>query len=146
MKHWIICIALMIPLCGCSSKKGIDGMPPLVPCQLTLMQGGAPAVGVVVIATSTTGNQSWALRGDSDQKGEVVMKTQEKFPGLPAGEYVFAFSKYKTVPDPKSPVGETSVSLIEKKFTKAETSPVKITIGTDPVKQTIDLGKPVEEK
>lgn len=131
---------------GCSGPKKPVDMPNLTPCQLTFTQEGAPVKGLYVLFQKEGMNSDWPSSGVTDQAGHVEIFTLDKFSGVPEGNYtlVLTLSESEPNPDPNAFGLDRFYSLIDEKYTKLETSPLKLTVGNSAIQEKFDLGKKVK--
>jgi hypothetical protein len=144
---------------GCGGPQKPDGMPPLYPCSITILQDETPLAGAVV---ALVGDGKWASHGQTDEKGVAKIITYGQFQGSPEGTYLVTVSKRISEGDPpKSNVDENGrvlgpptlvvpsyVELVASEYTSSKTTP--LTIEVKPAKkgndQTFDVGKAVHVK
>jgi hypothetical protein len=153
---------------GCQTKNSVPpDMPRLIPCKITFTQENKPLEGATVslvnIGNGVTGK--WGAGGKTNASGEVEIYTNGFYRGAPAGKYKIVVNKTETEPsqNPLPPSPESSdyndwmkkygneirpvYSLVEKKFTVAETTLLEIEIQDGKsISTTFDLGKKVKEK
>ena len=147
-------------LSGCGGQNRPADMPALYPCTITVTQDGKPLDGGIANLVSTDPLFKWAVFAQLDASGTGKVYTQGLYPGAPAGEYKVLISKEETASEQIGPAvirqgefGEETVtptrlsvfSQVEKEYTHAETTPLRITIAKRGNDQTFDCGKPVKE-
>jgi hypothetical protein len=102
-----------------------------------------------------SGNTKWVIAGNTDAKGNVVLKTHGKFSGVPVGEYKIVVTKTEQVQNEqqtsngknKTPSQKIEIYyLINKIYTDVSTTPLTINIKNGKNVQTFDVGKPIREK
>ena len=96
MKRISLILGLLVCV-GCSSNLP-DGLPRLYPCQITVIQDGAPLADAVVTLQSPEAGQLWFPMGTTDVSGVAVMDTNGRYPGAPEG--VFKVLVFKGVSEP----------------------------------------------
>lgn len=162
----LICIPLallptVVLLSGCGNEQQRPAdLPALYPCTVTVLQDGKPLSGGMVQFGSVDTNFKWSVFAQLDTEGKGKVFTQGLYPGAPEGEYKVMLSKTETVTEEVgppvrqnvneqmvmvTPTVDTIFSLVEKQYTKAETTPLSITIGKKKNDHQFDGGKPVRE-
>ena len=121
MIRFSIVVLLFVVLAGCTGLPDVpEGMPPLVPCTVTVRVDKEPTEGVGVhfqpqVAVNSDAT-SWPAGGKTDMSGRAVMKTAGHYKGVVPGEYVVSFQKH--APEEYSPDGMAlpSQSLLPEKY------------------------------
>jgi hypothetical protein len=132
------CVALFFAGCG---QKLPEGMPPLYPCKITVTQEGKPAVNASVILHPTVqGDKYWAISSLSDTNGVVVMSTNGKYKGVPAGTYKITVEKLQEEHLEK---GYYMIDLIDPQYRTPEKTPLEIEVAENRSKNvfSFELGK-----
>ncbi|MDR0705339.1 MAG: hypothetical protein LBF88_10175 [Planctomycetaceae bacterium] len=145
MLHKII-VSIILLVCfsiaGCKQRLP-EGMPPLYPCTITLIQDGKPLDLASVSFYASDTENFWALAGTSNDQGVIEMTTNGPYKGVPAGVYKITVEKVKS--EDIDVNRYCMVSLVDPQFGKRETTPIQIEIKPSKKKgvndQTIDLGK-----
>jgi hypothetical protein len=152
MRQYLVSIIILFPiLSGCSREQLPPGLPKLYPVTITIVQDGQPLNGAsVVIVNEDYASSSWAAGGVTNEKGQVKLRTEGKYSGAPAGKYKVTVTKID-VPEIELPEDSSSPEyerktkeiqdktfyLVEDKFTKLNTTPLKLEI--TPTSKNIDL-------
>ena len=159
----VVSLVAMPFLVGCGQSRP-SGMPPLVPCELTLVQAGAPLTAATVVLTPIEGTAQWNLAGISDETGVAKILANGQYNGVPAGSYKVTVVKYeqeasksKPIPQPGEPGYEEAVAkmagqpapkrftLVDPVFTNTTKTTLTVTVEAGKkVTQTLDLGKAVK--
>ncbi|MCL2118665.1 MAG: carboxypeptidase-like regulatory domain-containing protein [Planctomycetaceae bacterium] len=147
--------------CGGGPQKP-EGMPPLYPCSITIIQDETPLAGAVVSLISPDGDGKWSSSAQTDEKGVAKLITYGQFQGSPAGTYHVTVSKRVSDGEPPKPnvdengrvlgpptlVVPSYIELVAMEYTSSKTTP--LTIEVKPAKkgndQTFDVGKAVQMK
>jgi hypothetical protein len=145
--RYIVFLCLLIPfLSGCNQSQRPAGLPPLHPCTITVTQNGVPVtdVSVQLIAKEES---VWPVTGITDTSGNAALVTYGRFQGVPVGDYIVVLSKRLTESD--TPANEyvsgiTHVySLIDNKYSTAETSSLEMSVKKGRNSMSFDIGSPV---
>ena len=157
---FILLTAVILLMTGCGGPPRPADLPPLYQCTITVTQDGKPLGAASVMLVSEDHSFKWVVAAPLDESGTGKVFTQGLFPGAPEGEYKIVISKEEVITEQIGPAvvrqgefGEetitpnavTVVSLVEKDYTKAETSPLRITIAKKGNNKKFDCGKPVRE-
>jgi len=147
-----LCATLCLCLLGCGGKKNPDGMPPLVPCEITIQQEGQPLVGANVSILPMAGDEKWSAVGRTDEKGTAVLHTWGQYAGAAEGKYKVTVSKTEVEsvvpPDATSeeraklPPDKTFV-CVEAIYSDAAKTPLEIELNKGTKSFTLDAGKKV---
>ena len=146
----ILCIAFVISLLSGCDKPHPDGMPPLVGCTIILKYSeGKPAQDVTVMLSPVSqGLEKWPSAGKTDASGKAKIVTYGQYPGVPEGEYKVVLKKIEIVGEVNSEDGTAQqtepieyYSLVGTDYTKAETTPLSLTVGKKSVSETFDVGE-----
>jgi len=140
---------------GCKGEQRPADLPALHPCTLTFKQEGKPLSGAVISLESGQSSK-WSVTSLTDESGVAKMVTHGKYPGVPEGDFTIVVSKEeneqeqtnrKTVDDlgNEMEVGGmiSTYTRVEKDYTDAATSPLKITIVKGKNEQEFDCGQAV---
>ncbi len=121
-----------------------DGMPALYTTSVTVMMDGKPLDGAAV-SLHAPGN-SWALGGQTNEKGVALIKTNGNYNGAPAGEYTVCVTKKRFEEGPTSQQPEPEglgekyayrkriaaerkeIPLVDLEFADPKTSQLKLTV------------------
>lgn len=167
IRYMLLLSLVCLLLGGCSRSS--DGLPPLYPCQITILQEGKPLSNAYVTlfidrgeSTSETGHQqNWAVSGATDSEGIALIGTNGRRLGAPQATYkvtivktVAAASKLGPPPPEDTPAyrawSEKSVSevvpiysVVDQKYSKVDQTPEIITIKKGKNNFSIDVGAPV---
>jgi hypothetical protein len=166
IKYSTYILILLIFITGCKKNIPAD-LPPLYPCEITVIQNGLPLDGATVILSYTnesrpTEGQRWFPMGVSDENGIVLIRSNSLYDGAPKGVYkvtvqktISGKSKYGPPPPENSPKYEKweeivnneeipVYGLVETQYTDADKTPHQIEIQKGKNKLTVDVGKSVE--
>lgn len=141
-------IASILLAAGCKEKRP-DGMPDLIPVVLTVTQEGAPlAEANINFYAQDSANKKWGSGGVTDAQGKLVVMTQGKYKGMPAGKYKITVSKIlvENPPQKESDPPGKYFELIEKKYTKEALTDIMIEVAPGTSNYDIKAGKAVKEK
>lgn len=147
---------------GCGERLP-DGMPPLTPCELTILQENVPLKGATVSLLPEEGLAKWNLVGITNDFGVVKILANGKYNGVPQGKYKVVVMKIESekgtgpaIPMPGEPGYDEAVAaldkippakrftLVEKMYSNPTATPLTLDIpGRGPVKQNIEVGKAV---
>jgi hypothetical protein len=157
----LIC-PLFVFIAGCGSPLP-PGMPKLYKTTVVITQDNQPLSGATVLAI----NEDFAATpypsgGITDEKGEVELKTNGRFPGVPAGRYIVTVSKIDSdiVIDPAAAKTLSSEEyeklsarrdahsfyVTEEKFSQQNTSPLRIEVKPGTTKHSLDVSPQVHIK
>jgi hypothetical protein len=156
----------MTSIIGCQSNGEIPAdLPKLIPCKITITQEGLPLEGASVTLRLVGGTQQWYPNGQTDTFGSIDFYTNGRYKGVPVGKYKIVVTKFETEPSklPPAPSEDdpqygkwleqsqqevrANFQLIERIFTKAETTPLEIEVtDSKEVIGTFDVGKRVRNK
>lgn len=140
----VIVLVVLLSFFGC--RRTIprpEGLPPLVPCTVSVTFGGEKIANVGVLLRSKTPDNRWGAGGRTNSDGKVVLKTAGAFEGVVPGEYVISFSRRVTHSD--GPMGG-EYSLIPEKYAPGR-SEETITVTKDQAVYVFELdGLPDTEK
>jgi len=158
MKKSLLIFLFFATLLGCSRNSVPDGLPKLVSVTLTLTQDGAPLSGAMVLLTDPSGNR-FTIGGITNANGSVELYTHGRYKGAPPGTFKVHVTKTESDPEPPPPPFGTpeyyeylkvdrpptkTYSLVEKKYTLAETTPLELDIA-GPLTRTLDVGRAIRE-
>ena len=90
---------------GCS-KPHPEGLPPLVPCTIQVVDGKKPIGGVDVNLTRQNGHGGWTLHGRTNGNGNAQIRTSVasfQASGVPVGDYEVFVSERIDLPKELSP-------------------------------------------
>jgi hypothetical protein len=90
---------------GCKSNIP-DGFPAVVPCTVTITDGGKPLADVFVIIETIPPTANISSAAKTDAQGRAVMQTSQGIfskEGIPVGKIVMTLAKTPVVDDWKSP-------------------------------------------
>lgn len=147
---------------GCSGGKP-DGIPKLEQTKITVVKGGTPVANanVFLVPSLESPSGSWSVAGQTDASGLAIIKTSQgswSAPGAPEGEYKIYLTKFAQIEEPEMPANmdedeeakaayyaerekrlKEAGNEIPAKLNQAETSGLKITVGSGLTEQTIDV-------
>ncbi|MDO4586887.1 MAG: carboxypeptidase regulatory-like domain-containing protein [Planctomycetia bacterium] len=135
---------------GCGKKKP-DGMPKLVPCEVSVIQDGKPLEGAVVSFYSDT--IKWSISGTTDANGLAKIHTHGTYPGSPEGEFKVTVTKtvieQTTQPEPVSASVTVSPSpsydSVDSQYKMRNSTPLTITV-SGKTTQSFDVGAAVRDE
>ena len=149
---------------GCSSGPAQPSdLPKLSPCVITVTQDGLPLDGATVMLKSMSESQ-WFPGGQTDASGKVEIYTNGRYKGAPQDKYKIVITKTEVDPSKLGPAPpddspdygdwlekstaevRNSYSLIEKQYTKVETTTLEIDVAGGKTEKTVDVGKKVRDK
>ncbi|MDR1493183.1 MAG: hypothetical protein LBT05_10735 [Planctomycetaceae bacterium] len=134
----LVCVSLS----GCKQRLP-EGMPPLYPCTITLIQDGKPLDQASIFFHASDPENFWALAGTSNAQGIIEMTTNGPYKGVPVGVYKITVEKVKS--EDVDANRYSMFSFVDPQFGKRETTPIQIEIQPSKKKgvndQTIDVGK-----
>ncbi|MBA2116392.1 carboxypeptidase-like regulatory domain-containing protein [Bremerella alba] len=144
---------LFVALVGCGHGPALpDDLPPLTSCKVDVVYKGVPVTEATVTLVPADGK--WVGVGMTDQQGQAIIKTQGRYPGVPAGSYAVTVTKYdeQAEPPPTASTPEEDAlleqsakrmpprkALVPEKYLKAESSDLKITVTESAVEETLNL-------
>ncbi|MDO5581241.1 MAG: hypothetical protein Q4G69_08895 [Planctomycetia bacterium] len=149
-------------LMGCGEPLP-EGMPRLIPCELTLLQEGKPLVGATVSLLPEKDQARWNLVGITNESGTANILANGKYKGVPEGKYKIIIIKVETeagtgpaIPQAGEPGYDEAVAnldkrppakrftLVEDKYSNPKDTPLAIDIpARGSVRQNIEAGKAV---
>ncbi|MDR3232866.1 MAG: hypothetical protein LBT46_04245 [Planctomycetaceae bacterium] len=145
MKHFIAITLLLLVTAGCGQKYP-PGMPPLYPCQVTIVQEGKPVLNAKLVFHETEqGTATWAVSSLTNTGGVANMSTNGPYAGVPAGTYKITVEKIEEVQEAK---GYYHVDLVDVQYRTADTTPLQVEV-TKRKKSNVfsfDVGAEVQEK
>lgn len=152
---FVFAVALAGLVLGCTQGPAMpDDLPPLTPCTLTLELDQAPLSDATITLIPASGN--WIGVGLTDSAGQATVQTQGRYAGIPAGEYVVTVTKWEesaeAAPDPTSAEADAAAfqggarptkrkSLVPAKYTKQETTDLKLSVTHQAIDKTFTLEK-----
>ncbi|MCL2117733.1 MAG: hypothetical protein FWH27_04805 [Planctomycetaceae bacterium] len=154
--YFSLCAVLFLAVFpGCGGKKKPDGLPALYPCEIKVMQDGAPLAGAIVSLVLTEGSNKWGVSGGTNDQGVAKVYTHGDFAGAPAGQYKVLITK--TViedaptqeqlnnPNYAGPMG-TDYDYIDLQYKSLKSTPLTIEITSGKNTKDFDVGKAIREK
>jgi len=144
MKRFLLLSAILPLLIGClgrDSSRPAD-MPPLVPCTVTILSGGAPLVDAQVTFHSGDPNFKWSPSNITDSNGKADMVTYGRFSGVVEGEYAVTVTKVEREEfDPENPPRQVRVfTFTDPKFIDPAATPLRIKVEGRKTDETFDVG------
>ncbi|MDR0610433.1 MAG: carboxypeptidase-like regulatory domain-containing protein [Planctomycetaceae bacterium] len=143
----ILCLTLMF---GCGSRRP-PGLPKLTNCELTIQfDDGSPVENAIVMLYPVEGK--WYSNGKTDSAGTVKVAVNGSFPGVVPGEYKVTVKKQEIVFPPDfdsekdNSVETVVINHIAEEFMVPNKTPLQITVGTNPVKETLIIKKSEPKK
>ncbi len=155
-RKYVWCLLCLTPFLvaaiGCSEKKP-DGMPPLVPCTVTVTQGGAPLANANVTLFPLDGSQ-WTANGSTDGSGKAVMFAWGSHQGAPVGKYKVTVAKMETdkaavarssSDEPSTDPPPNSYNLVEEKYGMKDSTTLEIEVVKGTTEYKVEAGAAVRE-
>jgi len=137
----VLLCALALPLSsGCGGDQRPDGLPPLFPVSLTVLQEGNPLPDAMIIVRCAEESMTWTIGGRTNDRGVVDLFTHGRFRGAPEGTFKVMVSKivnegeeeFLAALERGDPAAATmpvnSFSHVEAEFGAFETTPIEIEI------------------
>lgn len=158
----LLTCSLLLFLAGCGTSLP-PGMPKLYPTTIVITQDNAPLSGATVVAINEDFvSTPYPSGGTTNDAGKVVLKTNGKFSGVPAGKYVITVSKIGSDVEIDPEAVKTmnteeyeklsakrdanSFYLTEEKFAGKETSPLRIEVKKGVKTHSLDVSPKVHIK
>ncbi|MDR2757447.1 MAG: carboxypeptidase-like regulatory domain-containing protein [Planctomycetaceae bacterium] len=159
-QYFVLIIFVSLFLFGCSGEHLPPNLPKLYSVTLTIVQDGKPFNGAsVVIVNENYASSPWAAGGVTNEQGQVKLRTEGKYSGAPAGKYKVTVTKVETpdielTEDSSSPeynkkvkeIQDNTFYLVEDKFTKLDTTPLRIEITPSEKNFELDVSPAVRKK
>jgi hypothetical protein len=138
----ILTASIVFSGCGYGPQKPKGFPKSLSPCELTILQDGAPLETANVSLVSPEETKDWSAVGITDSAGVVQIYTYGKWKGAPKGTFKVVVTKDKV----EGPDGsEKTFTLVDEQFIKPETTPLTLEI-KGATKQTFDVGAAVKKR
>jgi len=160
IRIFIVTVLAVCVFAGCGGPPRPAGLPPLFPCDITIIQEGQPLEGALVRLIPESGVSEWAISGKTNANGVAIISTA-LFRGAPEGTFKVLVSKTDVTPsqhtepeDINSPEWEGwnalvvterrhTVMFVKPEYDQVRTTPHSITITKGRNQQTFDVGEPV---
>jgi hypothetical protein len=153
------CLSAIVLCVGCG-KKLPEGMPPLQPCTLVMLQDGKPVEDVLVRLYPIDKSLSkWTVGAVSQRNGEAVLKTLGQYDGAPVGKYKATAMKTliqdaegareKLTEEQKAEgvgVPQKKVIYVNPKYEFENTTDLVVEIRNGKNREEIDLGAPMKKE
>jgi hypothetical protein len=154
-----VSVSVFIAGAGCKGEQRPDDLPPLYPCEITVIQDGNPLSSATVLFFPLNGNFQFAIGGKTDQNGILVPKTNGEWDGVPQGEYRISISKQIAptdipLPGLQTPLEERRKMLenqmrltketVDPRFSDRTNSELRLKVEGKTVKESFDVGKAVD--
>lgn len=148
---------LLLSFVSCGGQKKPDGMPPLHPTKITIVQENGPLEGATVTLVNADDPRfRWVVGGVTDAQGICQLKTHGNYQGVPVGKYkVLVQKSYSTggsepsgVPQPAS-VNTPEVKwfdTVDLKYKTVNTTDLEIGIKQGSNVQEFNVGAAVVEE
>lgn len=136
-KYYLALLSFVLFICGCTPSNRPTDLPKLHPCTLSFTMEGKPLdEASITLYSNDPTLAKWSAGGITDATGKVILQTNGQFSGAPAGSFkIVVLKDTKPTPDDPNrdpntppPPQKPTKSLVDLNFTKAETSPLEITI------------------
>jgi len=151
---WCVVLSLVV-LFGCGGKKKPDGLPALYPCEIKVLQEGAPLAGATVSLVSVDGSIKWVVGGGTDDSGLAKIYTHGDFSGAPVGQYKVIITKtiienapsqeQLNNPNFAGPMG-TDYDCVDLQYKSQKSTPLSMEITSGKNSKEFDVGKAIHEK
>jgi hypothetical protein len=146
-RFFISLLLLVFVTAGCGGSSRPPGLPKLTPCEFTIQfEDGMPVVEASVMMWPADGK--WSANGSTDSSGFVKIATQGTYSGVAPGEFSITVTKQETIfppgydPDKEGGPDPIVKNLIHPDFFVPNQTPLKITVTTTPIKETLQVKKP----
>jgi hypothetical protein len=147
----------LVVVVGCQPvAETPSNLPPLLPLEVTVLQEGKPVSGAFVRLLPPDPNMPWSCGGTTGENGVAVIKTIGEYDGAPEGEYKVVISKLELPKLPESSLsnldapppstGSEGVNLIDPKYSRPNTTPLKVKVAEGNATASFDVGPAVREK
>jgi hypothetical protein len=96
MKNYMLIFVFLGLFLGADGCRKPAKMPKLVPCQITVTDGGNPVAGARISMADESSSESWAINGITDSAGVAKMSTtytNYTASGVPQGIFKVAIDK-----------------------------------------------------
>ncbi|MDR3111425.1 MAG: carboxypeptidase-like regulatory domain-containing protein [Planctomycetaceae bacterium] len=151
MKHYISIIIVTLfaaSLIGCGNDGRPADLPRLTSVELTVQyEDGSPIPDALVMLYPFEGK--WYSNGQTNSSGSVKPLVDGKYAGVVPGDYKVTVKKQNTVfpagYDPNSEKEQpepTITNLVDTKYAVPASSPLKLTVGSSSVSETVKVKKP----
>jgi len=143
----LVALVTLLVVGGCSKQLKPDGLPPLYPVSIMVIQDGQPLAGALISLHGTEDSPlKWGVHGITNSSGRAVLLTHGIHSGAPAGEYAVTVNKVEEVVVAQR--GDSTITeaftFIEKQHVDRETTPNRIHIQKKGKNHAeLDVGKPV---
>ena len=144
---------------ACNNVKKPDGMPELIPFKVKVVQEGKAVEGARVVLKAE--DAPYVIDGTSDAQGIVSLRTEGKYPGVPAGTYKAVVTKNVETPSQfgdNAPVSEADQAkweanrakeyrpthcYVNKKYGDFKTTDLSVTV-SGPGEAPLEVGAAVD--
>lgn len=149
---FLVPILFLFAVAGCKNDLP-PGMPRLTKCEIVITSENKPVEGVfVTLIPRQEGLEKWPSAGTTDTEGKAKIVTFGQYPGVPAASYKVVLNKVVRQggekDDETTPIAKREkiqiFSLVDKKYTVQETTPLELTVENSAVSQTYDIGAPTK--
>jgi hypothetical protein len=150
---FILLFSVLLFVTGCGDNTAPKDLPKLYPVTITVTSEGKPLEAAVVDLVSEPPSKFQAITG-TDTNGKAVMKTYN-YNGVPAGKFKVVITRDidddfvygKNSDGTQGVTSATRYQTLDRKFSKAETTPFEIEVPLKPEQNTVfDVGKTVKIK
>jgi hypothetical protein len=159
-RYFVLIITVSLIFLGCRGEHLPPDLPKLYSVILTIVQDGQPLNGAsVVVVNENYASSPWAAGGVTNEQGQVKLRTEGKYAGAPAGNYKVTVTKVEEpnieLPeDSSSPqynkkvkeIQDNTFYLVDDKFTKLNTTPLRIEITPSTKNFELDVSPTVRKK
>ena len=158
-----ITAVLLFVASGCGGKKKPADLPPLYPCEITVIQDGKPLEGATVSLNADGTSLRFTVAAKTDKVGVAKIKTDIDWLGAPVGKYKVCIRKVvapatdtsEEIPSDPTAYAEyqkklasqsaQTKSLVDRKYLRPHTTPVSIEVTESGFSDTIDVGTAVDD-
>ncbi|MDR3234911.1 MAG: hypothetical protein LBT46_14830 [Planctomycetaceae bacterium] len=136
----LLIVTLMLSGCG---RKMPDGMPPLYPCKITVLQDGQPlSAAEVKLYPVERPAKDWSTAGITGQNGVIDLYTNGNYRGVPAGKYKVVVVKETT--EDEGANYYYRMNTVDMQYSSSETTPLEIEVTKRGVSETANVGAAVK--
>ncbi|MDO5309460.1 MAG: hypothetical protein Q4G03_08205 [Planctomycetia bacterium] len=144
----LVLALLTLATVGCGGEKKPSDLPKLYPTTITVTyDDGTPVDGanVALMSAQKTSGRTWNLAGVTDASGVIILMTDGKWNGAPAGEYnAMVIKEVAEDASEDGTPGPTTV-YVDRKFNNPKTSGLTVTVTEGKNEVTLKVGDKIEE-
>lgn len=136
--------ALIALLCCSCSPVRPEGLPKCTPCTLHFeLSDGTAVADAAVRFVPTAPEAKWGALGTTNVSGQVVMKVDSLYNGVPAGHYKVLVLQNKAIYTGQYDSDGMEIVFLEPiladRYNRFDETPLEIEIGDSPVKKTFTV-------